>query len=181
MGANRAEKIHMMGQVVQSLNVMDRMGIYLTASGVIDPDSALEDYYYTFISRAVYNIDSELRNQMLLYPPEVKDANENNAKLAYAKTLANDIRIALRHNFQSNKVLDIKRMDRALLQIYGVQGVQQAKQLSANAEYKYLASSMSGLHISNSSDIAGFDDEVETTLSTKFSFEMINQLVTSLR
>ena len=37
------------------------------------------------------------------------------------------------------------------------------------------------LHIMNSQDIEGFEDEIEITLSTKFSFEMIHELLSSVR
>ena len=177
----RNEKVQTLGQIVQSYKVMSRMGIYLTASGVIDPDSATENYYYTFLDRALYNIENELRNLMLIYPVEKREEQENNSKINYAKALANDSRSVIRRHFQSNNRIDLNRVDKALKQIQQIQNSQQSKRVLNSADYKYTTNAVKQLHIMNSGDITGFEDEMDMTLRTKFSVEMINHLLTGVR
>lgn len=179
--ANYKAKIRILGGVVQSSKVMDHMGIYLTASGVIEPDSAVDDYYYTMIARAVGQIDSEISKTGLAYLPEDKEQDENNARLRYAKRLGNDVRATIRKSFQSNKAIDTKRVDRVLVLLSRASTLQQAHVLLRSPDYRYTQSAMQGLHIMNSQDIAGFEHEVELTLSTKFSFEMIHELISKVR
>lgn len=179
--ANYKSKIRILGGVVQSSKVMDHMGIYLTASGVIEPDSAVDDYYYTMIARAVGQIDSEISKTGLAYLPEHKEQDENNARLRYAKRLGNDVRSSIRKSFQANKAIDTKRVDRVLILLSKASTLQQANVLLKSPDYRYTQTAMQGLHIMNSQDIAGFEDEVELTLSTKFSFEMIHELISKVR
>lgn len=177
----RMEKVQILGKVVQSFKVMSRMGIYLTSSGVIDPDSVSEDYYHTFLEKAVSQIDEGSRGLTLIYSIEKREEHENEAKLNYAKTLALDSRSVLRRSFQTINRLDIKRIDKVLKQIHTAQNIQQTKVIIDSADYKFVLSSIKLLHIVNSSDITGFEDEVDMTLRTKFSLEMINYLLTSVR
>lgn len=179
--ANYKAKIRILGGVVQSSKVMDYMGIYLTASGVIEPDSAVDDYYYTMMARAVGQIDSEISKTGLAYLPEHKEEDENNARLRYAKRLGNDVRSTIRKSFQSNKAIDTKRVDRVLILLSRASTLQQANVLLKSPDYRYTQTAMQGLHIMNSQDISGFEHEVELTLSTKFSFEMIHELISKVR
>ena len=178
---NYNAKIRILGGVVQSSKVMDLMGIYLTASGVIEPDSAVDDYYYSMLARAVGQIDNEISKLGLAYLPEHKEQDENNARLRYAKRLGNDVRVAVKKGFQSNKKIDAKRVDRVLQLLSRANTLQQAHLLLKSADYRYTQTAMQGLHIMNSQDISGFDNEVELTLATKFSFEMIHELISKVR
>lgn len=180
-GSGFAEKIILMSQVVESQRVMDRMGIYLTSSDVIDPDNATEDYYYTLIAKAVYEIDNLTRSLTLIYPPEKKAELENAARLRYTRKLAGDVRVNLKKSFDSNKALNRKRIDKVLRQISSSSTLKQAAQFKNSNDYKYAQEALKDLHIMNSQDIDGFEDEIELTLATKFSFEMINELISSVR
>ena len=179
--ANYKAKIRILGGVVQSSKVMDQMGIYLSASGVIEPDSAVDDYYYSMLARAIGQIDSEVSKTGLAYLPENKEQDENNSRLRYAKRLGNDVRVTIRKSFQSNKAIDTKRVDRVLLLLSRASTLQQANILLKSSDYRYTQTAMQGLHIMNSNDISGFENEVELTLSTKFSFEMIHELISKVR
>jgi hypothetical protein len=179
--ANYKAKIRILGGVIQSSKVMEQMGIYLTASGVIEPDSAVDDYYYIMMARAIGLIESEISKTGLAYLPEHKEQDENNARLRYAKRLGNDVRSTIRKSFQSNKAIDTKRVDRVLLLLSRANTLQQASVLLKSPDYRYTQSAMQGLHIMNSQDISGFEHEVELTLSTKFSFEMIHELISKVR
>lgn len=176
------EKIHVLGKVLQSSKVMDRMGIYLTASGVFDEDSYGQNFYFDLINRALYGIDTELRNLTLVYRPEISDADENLAKLTYSKSLANLIRNNLRQVAAANSV-GYKKLDGVLLKLAGLQKLSpaQAKTLLGSADYKYAQSYFSQVLVTSSGDISGFDDQVDLTLNTKFNFEMIDQLVSTVR
>ena len=175
------EKIKILGKLVQSAKVMDRMGIYLTASGVFEADSQPLDFYYTALTRVMYGIENELRNLVLIYPPEMKDTDENEAKLKYTKNMATDIRNNMRKVFQSNKNSNYKKLDQYFKKLSMAINVEEAKKLIKTTDFQYAKNVMQNLHIMNSGDIDGFQDEIDLTVATKFNFQMINELITSLR
>lgn len=177
------EKIHLLGKVLQSSNVMDRMGIYLTASGVFDEDTVGQAFYFDLIARAMASIDAEIRNLVLVYPPEMKDADENFAKLTYAKGLASRIRSNLRRVIPAVNSANYKRIDLTVKRIGEVRQIDaaQAQRILNSADFKYVQSVLSQVQPTNSGDIQGFEDQVDASVSTKFSFEMIDQLMASVR
>ena len=177
------ERVHLLGKVVQSSKVMDRMGIYLTASGIFEDDTYGENFYFNLIARALYEIDTEMNKLVLVYPPEMKEADENEAKINYAKSLAGEIRLNLHKILPAVNSPDYKKMDSFLQKLAGVNGADSGsiQKLSKSSDYNFAKSILSQVQLTNSGDILGFEDQVETTIGTKFNFEMIHQLVTSIR
>jgi hypothetical protein len=173
--------VRLIGSVVQSGKIMQQMGIYLSASGVVEEDSASDRYYFEMLARALSELESEISKLVIAYPPEQKNTDENNARLQYVKRLANEIRTGIRKNFQSNNTLDIKKIDRIMLQLAHSITLKQANLLLKNSDYIYTKSVMADLHISDSQDIMGFEEDVDLTLATKFSFSLINELISKVR
>ena len=177
------EKVRLLGKVVQSSRIMDRMGIYLTASGIFEDDTYGENFYFNLIARALYEIDSEMNKLVLVYPPEMKESDENEAKINYAKSLAGEIRLNLHKIMPRVNSPDYKKMDSFLQKLASMNAADTGTilKLSSSSDFKFAQSILSQVQLTNSGDILGFEDQVETTIATKFSFEMIHQLVTSVR
>jgi hypothetical protein len=177
------EKVRVLGKVLQSSKVMDRMGIYLTSSGVFDEDSFGQAFYFDLIGRALAEIDTELRNLVLVYPPEMKDADENQAKLSYAKGLAIRVRSNLRKVMPAVNSANFKRVDSYMkrLSSIGQLNPSEAQRIVDSADFKFVQGVLSQVQPTTSGDIQGFEDQVDSTVATKFGFEMISQLLSTVR
>lgn len=177
------EKIRVLGKVLQSSKVMDRLGIYLTASGVFDEDNYGQTFYFNLIDRALYEIDGQLRNLVMVYPPEAKDADENEAKLQYTKSLAGEVRLNLRKVIPSVNSVEYKKLDALLQRISKMSNISQsqAQKLMNSPDFKYTKQVLSQVQLISSGDILGFEDQQDATIATKFNFEMINELISSVR
>ncbi|MEQ1723959.1 MAG: hypothetical protein ABL930_12345 [Pseudobdellovibrio sp.] len=173
------EKIMSLGRVAQSYKIMSRAGIILTASGVFETDSNSQDFYLSLLDRATYEIENTLRDLMLVYLPEIKDAQDNDAKINYSKGLANDIRNNLRKVLQP-KSLEYKKVDAVLNKISKSNAIQ-AKKLIKTSEFLSAKSLLQNSERTISGDIEGFDDEVDTVISTRLNIVLINELISSTR
>lgn len=174
------EKIMSLGRVAQSYKIMTRAGIYLTASGVFETDSSHQDFYLSLLDRATYEIETGLRDLILVYRPEYKEADENNSKINYSKKLASDVRNNLRKVLEP-KSADYKKVDAVLSKISKAVNTAQAKKLIKTADFISARSIMQAANNINSGDIEGFQDDMDTTISTKFNLELINELILSTR
>lgn len=177
---NYNEKILSLGRVVQSYKIMNRAGIYLTASGVFETDSNNQDFYLSILDRATYEIESGLRDLMLVYKPEDKDAQENDSKLNYSRALAQDTRNSIRKILEP-KSAEYKKVDAVLRTVANVSSADVAKKVVKTLEFANARSILQTANSINSGDIEGFQDDVDTTLSTKFNLELINELILSTR
>jgi hypothetical protein len=173
------EKIMSLGRLAQSYKIMSRAGIILTASGVFEKDSNSQDFYLSLLDRATFEIENTLRDLKLVYLPEAKDRQENDAKMNYSKSLASDIRNNLRKILEP-KSLDYKKID-AILNKVSKSNAVQAKKLITTAEFLSAKSILQNSERTISSDIDGFNDEVDTVISTAHNLVLINELISSTR
>lgn len=173
--AHYAQQVRSMGRVAASYKIMSRMGIYLTASGVFDADSGQEDFYLSLLDRASDELERSLRTIMLVYKPEDAEADVSAARLNYARFLASDVRLALMRVYPA-RGSEYRRLDNFFRQIETANS-SQTRQLVGGREGRFAESKLKTLHVMNSGDIQGFAEEVDLTISTKFGFEMIRQLV----
>lgn len=179
-GASYSEKIQALGRVAASYRIMTRMGIYLTASGVFDEDSADEDFYLSLLDRATGDIESGLRGLVLVYKPEDRERDEAVSRLSYAGTLASGVRLALPRAYPDRGVT-YRRLDGFFQRLEaaarsGGPDPAPLRALLRSAEGRAIGRTLKELHVMNSGDILGFRDEMDLTISTKFGYEMIRQL-----
>jgi hypothetical protein len=173
------EKIMSLGRVAQSYKIMSRAGIILTASGVFETDSNSQDFYLSLLDRATFEIENSLKDLLLVYLPENKDAQSNDAKINYSKSLASDIRNNLRKILQP-KSAEYKKVDAILNKISKSNAVQ-AKKLIKTSEFLWAKSIIQNNERTLSSDIEGFNDQVDIVISTGLNILLINELISSIR
>lgn len=171
---------HALGRILASYKIMSRLGIYLTASGVFEAESSENEYYFAFLDRVMADIETQLRNSFLIYRPEDRVSDENNARLFFINKLAAEVRQGLTKVFPGAKNPH-RKLDQLFMQLSKVSEVGIAKRLSYTGDFISAAAILNDLHIVNSGEIDGFQDEVELTLATKFNFGMINELLSAVR
>lgn len=176
-----SEKLQALGKIVASYKVMNQMGIYLTQAGVFDGDTRNEDFYLSLLNKSIGDIEGQLNQLPTAYRVEVKEAAENTARLEYSHHLANGVRFNLPRAFQSSPQTQYRRLDSFFKRVAQTDNLARIKSLLRSEEGRFAQQTLKGLHIMNSGDIQGFEDEVDLTLSTKFGLEMIQQLVASAR
>lgn len=175
--AHYSQHVRALGRIAASYKIMSRMGIYLSASGVFDADAAQEDFYLSLLDRATDEIERSLQTVVLVYKPEDKEADEAAAKLNYARFLASDVRMALTRVYPGRGT-EYRRLDGFFRQVERADR-SETRQLIRGREGRFVQSKLKTLHVMNSGDIQGFAEEMDLTISTKFGFEMIHQLVAS--
>ncbi|MBY0554526.1 hypothetical protein K2P97_08355 [bacterium] len=173
-------KIQSLGRLTQSYKIMNRAGIYLTASGVFEEDSSNQDFYLSILDRSTYEIENGLRELVLVYKPEDKDAQENNAKMNYSRSLAQDTRNSIRRVLEV-KSAEYKKVDAVLASVARLSSSNLAKKLVRTVEFTNARNILKAANNINSGDIEGFQDDMDTTISTKFNLELINELILSTR
>lgn len=177
----RAEIILVLGEIVQSYTVMNQLGVYLTSSGVMDEDSKDQEYYFNLLAKTVEEVDSQISRNILLYQSEDKEAQQQLAKLKYSQFLASVVRENLSKVITRNNKNIFIRVDRAFKEVETLTDTEKAKDFVNTKYWIFAKDYLSQLSIEGSSDIDGFQDDVDLTLKTKFGSSMIHFLFESLR
>lgn len=176
-----AQLLMSLGRINASYKIMSLMGIYLTASGVFEKDTDDEDYYLGLLDRATSDIEKQLNTALYIYKPENKEEDENNARLRYTGSLANEIRNNLYKVFPDTKNPNYRRADQYFNKVAKLTSVDEAKKLIKTSDFQYVRNILQNIQIINSGDIDGFQSDVDLTVATQFNFAMINELITGAR
>ncbi|AGH94715.1 hypothetical protein [Pseudobdellovibrio exovorus] len=176
-----SEKLQALGKIVASYKVMNQMGIYLSQVGLFDGDTRNEDFYLSLLNKSIGDIEGQLSQLPTAYRVETKEAAENTARLEYSHHLANGVRFNLPRALQSNPQAQSRKLDGFFKRVAHAESLSRIKSLLRSEDGRLAQQTLKSLHVTNSGDIQGFEDEVDLTLSTKFGLEMIQQLVASAR
>lgn len=178
---NRKEIVLALGEIVQSYSVMNQLGIYLTATGVMDGDSIDQENLFNLLAKAVDEVELQISKNILLYQPEDVEAQLQMAKLSYSQFLASVVRGNLSKVISRNNKNLFVRVDRTFKELETLNDSEKAKDFSKSRTWIYVNGNLSGLTTEGSSEIDGFQDDVDLMLKTKFASNMIQVLFESLR
>lgn len=171
------EKIDRIGKVVQSGRVMEKLGIYLSASKVLNKPSATEDFYLHLIAKALSEIDLQFKDvSVAVYSVEDRETNYREAQFAYAQDLAIKARMNLKRVFSKEQKQIVERIDQLLLKIQSEDSTASVKTMLKSGDWAFTKTNLANLNLQKSTDVDGINDEFERTISTKFGFEMIQYL-----
>jgi len=162
-------KIRALHAVKNSSEVMAQLESYLSATKVMEDGSYDQNFYYDVMRKALSQLGKSLQ--------EIEGDKGQDllaAKLSYADYLAGVARNHL-HKAIESRPLE-KKLRATFKELQRVRNAQDAKAILASKEVAEATMILRNSDYSNSSDIEGARDDMDTKIATYFSLEMIKYL-----
>lgn len=170
-----------LGEIVQSYSVMNRLGVYLTASGVMQEDTSEQEFYFNLVAKSIDEMDLEISKNILVYNTDQAQAQLQKAKIDYMQFLAALGRENLSKVISRNHRNLFGRLDQTFKELETLNDAEKVKNFSKSRTWIFTKNYLNNLSIEGSSEIDGFQDDIDRSLKTKFGSNMIQFIFESLR
>ena len=165
-------KIRALGMIQDSGNVMAQLETYLSSTKVLDEDNFEQNFYYSLLRKALRALSEDLQKR-----ESPSSAGIFKAQLSYADYISSNARRDLRKVFSDRKDRATeKRVNAFFRRLQQVRSEPEAKSLLASSEMNFAHLALQNADYTQSSDIEGARDDMDTKITTYFGLEMIKYL-----